>query len=111
MAEVTSVKQFFEEILPKFVTDPDKVGGMDCTYQFSISGDDGGEWYLTLKDDRGTVSAGGFAEPDCTVMSEDEDWLKIVTGELNPQMAFMAGKIRVQGQIALAMKLQNFLRA
>jgi putative sterol carrier protein len=39
----------------------------------------------------------------------DGDFLNIVNGKLNPQMAFMSGKLRIQGDMGLAMKLQQIL--
>lgn len=39
----------------------------------------------------------------------DEDFLALFNGELNPMMAFMQGKIKVKGEMALALKLQTIL--
>ena len=39
----------------------------------------------------------------------DADFLAIVNGKLNPQMAFMSGKLKIQGDMGLAMKLQQIL--
>jgi putative sterol carrier protein len=35
-----------------------------------------------------------------------DDWFNIATGKLNVMQAFMAGKLKVQGDMALGMKLQ-----
>lgn len=111
MPEISSVKQFFAEVMPEVVSNPEKSAGMNSTYQFSISGDDGGEWNLALADGTGKVSEGTADGADCTVSCTDADWLKIVKGELNPQMAFMQGKIKIKGNMGLALKLQGFLKA
>jgi putative sterol carrier protein len=39
-----------------------------------------------------------------------DDFVGLATGTLDPTMAFMTGKLKVRGDMALAMKLQNLLR-
>ena len=46
---------------------------------------------------------------DCTVHVAIEDFKQIVSGDLNPQMAFMSGKLRVEGDMSLAMQLGSIL--
>ena len=42
-------------------------------------------------------------------MPKAEDWVSIATGKMNPTSAFMQGKIKVKGDMSLAMKLQTLL--
>ncbi|MEQ2297758.1 sterol carrier protein 2 [Ameca splendens] len=44
---------------------------------------------------------------DCTLSIGDEDLLKLMTGKLNPQTAFFKGKLKITGNMGMAMKLQN----
>ncbi|RRA99138.1 SCP2 sterol-binding domain-containing protein [Larkinella rosea] len=44
-------------------------------------------------------------EADCTIKVSLSDLQKLGTGELNPMTAFMFGKLKVQGDMALAMKI------
>lgn len=44
---------------------------------------------------------------DCTISVSQENFIKLVTGKLNPMMAFMGGKIKVDGDMSVAMKLQS----
>ena len=46
-------------------------------------------------------------EADCTVSVSQEDFIKLISGQLNPMMAFMSGKIKVTGDMSVAMKLQS----
>ncbi|RYG13962.1 MAG: SCP2 sterol-binding domain-containing protein, partial [Caulobacteraceae bacterium] len=43
---------------------------------------------------------------DCTVRVSKDDFEKIVQGDLDPTFAFMSGKLRVDGDIGVAMGLQ-----
>lgn len=109
--EISSVQQFFSDVLPKVANDPDKSAGMTAVYQFNIDGDDGGEWHMILNDGSGEVKEGEHDNPDCTISANSENWMKIVKGELNPQVAFMQQKIKVGGKMPLALKLSGFLKA
>ena len=48
-------------------------------------------------------------EADCVISASKEDFIKLKTGELNPMMAVMGGKIKIKGDMGLAMKLQSLL--
>ena len=45
---------------------------------------------------------------DVTLTMADEDLVDMMTGKLNPQKAFFKGKLKIQGNMGLAMKLQEF---
>lgn len=49
------------------------------------------------------------AEADCTIRISEEDFSALLKGELNPMGAFMSGKIKVDGDMSVALKLQSFL--
>jgi ubiquinone biosynthesis protein UbiJ len=105
-----SVKDVFERHMPeKLRGKPDVVAKINAVYQFNISGPSGGQWSVDCTQPGGLVAAGTAANARCTVQATDADFLNIVNGKLNPQMAFMSGKLRIQGDMALAMKLQQIL--
>jgi len=69
--------------------------------------------------DEGVVRIDGKASPtvvdndnsaaDCTVKVSKENFMQIADGSLNPQMAFMMGKLRVEGDMSLALQLGSIL--
>lgn len=84
---------------------------------FTIS-DNNEQWYLDLKSEKpsaGKLTAGGAggapANPDLSVKVSESDMIKMVRKELNPQQAFMKGKLKIKGKMALAMKLTSVLAA
>ena len=46
---------------------------------------------------------------DCTIVVAKEDFDHISEGKLDPTMAFMQGKLKVNGDMSVAMKLQPLL--
>lgn len=49
-------------------------------------------------------------KPNTTLTVEDEDFLLLAEGKLNPQTAFMRGKLKVTGNIMMAQKLAPLLK-
>jgi putative sterol carrier protein len=105
-----SVKDVFEKHIPnRLKNKPDVVSKIDAVYQFNISGPSGGQWSVDCTKPGGVIATGTAPAAKCTVSCADGDFLNIVNGKLNPQMAFMAGKLKIQGDMGLAMKLQQIL--
>lgn len=48
-------------------------------------------------------------DADCVVSISPADFQALISGNLNPTAAFMTGKIKVKGDLGVAMKLQSFL--
>jgi hypothetical protein len=106
----TTVRDVFERHIPgKFLSKPDIVQKIGAVYQFNISGPGGGSWSVDCTQPGGKVAEGSAAAARCVVSASDQDFLNIVNGKLNAQMAFMSGKLKIQGDMGLAMKLQQLL--
>ncbi len=103
---ITTVQEALEKIVS---ADPAKVQGIDAVILFELSGDNGGQWTLTVKDGTVELEEGETASPAMTLSMSAQDFMAMSQGELNPMAAFMQGKLKVTGDMSLAMKLQNIL--
>ena len=80
-----------------------------ATYAFAIDG--AGDWHAVLGPGAGTLVAGAHPSPDVLVACSAEDWLALVAGELDPQLAFRTGRLLVRGDMGLAMRVRSLFLA
>ncbi len=69
---------------------------------------DTGVVHIDLTGDEGIVT-NEDKPADCTVITTEETLVGLKTGSVNPMMAMMSGKIKIKGDMSLAMKLQSLL--
>ncbi|KAM6948944.1 sterol carrier protein 2 [Aplochiton taeniatus] len=84
-----------------------KIGGV---FAFNVKeGPEGkvGVWVVDVKNGSGSVSNDSDKKADCTIAMGDEDLLALMTGRMNPQTAFFQGKLKITGNMGMAMKLQS----
>ncbi len=108
MGDLTSQK-IFSEILPEKLESNEDIDDIDAVYVFDVSGDDGGTWTIDFTKDTDFVSEGGSDEADCEIEVADSDFVGMWNGDLSGQQLFMMGKISVDGDMGLALKLQKFI--
>ncbi len=89
--------------------DPSKLKGASAIYQFELSGDNGGNLYITIDDGKASVVEAQHDSPNITIAMAADDFNDMLEGKLNPTSAFMAGKLKVKGDMSLAMKLQSLI--
>ena len=100
---MSTVKESFDLMASRFK--PDRAQGLNAVIQYEISGEGGGSWYVIIKDGACTVAAGTAANPTLTLTIAGRDWLDMLAGKLSGQMAFMSGKLKLRGDMGLAMRL------
>ena len=107
MADVpTSAQQVFDMMPSRF--NAAAASGVNATYQFDLTGDNGGTWQVNVANGTCQVSQGTPNDkPNITITMAASDYLDMITGKLNPQMAFMGGKLKIKGDMSLALKMQQ----
>ncbi|MFZ9887782.1 MAG: SCP2 sterol-binding domain-containing protein [Myxococcota bacterium] len=105
---MSDVQQVFIQIEERL--NPEKAKKINASYLFDIGGDGGGKWFADLTKETGPWITAGEGEAKCTItVPKAEDWVAIASGKMNPTAAFMQGKLKVKGDMSLAMKLQGLL--
>jgi len=104
-----SVADDLNEVLEKMpdALVPEKADGVNAIIQLNLSGEGNGDWYMTIANGQMVVNEGQVASPDVNLAMEASDFVDITKGDGNPMTLFMTGKIRVQGNISIAMKFQD----
>jgi len=108
MAVADDVKAIFSAMPQQFNADAAK--GMNSVIQFNLTGDGGGQYHVAIKDGAGTVGEGAHASPNMTMTMAAQDYVDMISGKLNGQMAFMSGKLKIAGDMSLAMKMQTLFK-
>ena len=105
---MSDLNKVFEEMNARITEE--KAKKINSTYLFDIGGEDGGKWFADLTKSEAPYIEQKDAEAKCIItVPKAEDWVAIATGKMNPTSAFMQGKIKVKGDMSMAMKLQSLL--
>lgn len=108
---MSTPSEIFSKINESIKANPEAATSADATFQFEIDGDNGGTWVVDVRESAEApyVTEGPSDDAQCVIKMTEKDWVGITSGSTNPMQAFMMGKIKVEGDMGLAMKLQKVL--
>ncbi len=104
--EAATPKDFFERALPQRFK-ADKAAGIDVVVQVNLVGNDGGNWAVTLKDQKMDIEEGTHPSPTLSLKMAEKDFMDLINGKIGAEKAFFTGKIQFKGNISLALKLRE----
>ncbi len=84
---------------------PEEARKIDATYKFVVAGNQGGTWVFQCRDPLKVTEEDSDA--DCVLNMEEADFVALGNGKLNPQIAFLMGKIKLSGDLELALRLHR----
>jgi len=87
---------------------PDKAGQTKALIQLDLSGEDGGQWVLDVAGGKCELREEVSAQPNAKISMAATDFVALFKNQLDPMRAFMAGKIKVSGNMGLIMQLMNW---
>ena len=107
---MTTAKEIINSLPNRFKAD--KVDDdLNIVFHFELSGDDGGEFTVHIKDKTCTIEEGLIGEAKCNVKAKAKTYAEVELGKTNAQMAFMMGKIKVTNLNAMLKFADCFERA
>lgn len=107
MTEYT-VRQLIQNHEKAFM--PEKAAGVDAVVQYHLTGEEGGDWIINIKDGVCKVTEGVVENPKMTMIADAHDFRDILLGKMDGMAAFMQGKLQLKGDLNLAMKLTSFFK-
>ena len=100
-----TVKTIFDHMPKTFV--PEKAKGVKAKIQISLDGEGGGNWLLNIADGRLNVEERKADQPDLKLDMTARDYVRLTLGQTNPMLLFMSGKVKMEGNMLLAWKMQE----
>jgi putative sterol carrier protein len=107
MPEMT-IRDLIPQIPTYFI--PEKAVGINTVIQLSISGEEGGEWFVTIRDQQCRVDEGETPNPNFSLSASDQILYDLLNRKLDPVRAYMQGKVQFKGNISMAMKLAGLFK-
>ncbi|KAL3061494.1 hypothetical protein OYC64_009625 [Pagothenia borchgrevinki] len=111
MAAPRSVEELLDAV--KLLLSEALVHQVGACFQFDVSSEDGHHhnYFVDLSQGSGAAGAGSLCrEPDVTLSMSDSDLLAMFQGVLRPFSAYTSGRLKIQGDIDTAMKLEELIK-
>lgn len=108
MADELTVQKLMSRMPKAFK--PEAAEGVDTVLQYHLTGAEAGDWIVVIQNGQCTVEPGVTESPAMTLTADSDDYIAIFTGQSNAMKAFMEGKLKLAGDLNLAMKLPNMFK-
>lgn len=108
--DTMTMEEIWNTIYVELNNDPAPIEGMNTTYSFELSGEDGGIFGLKIADEKAETIMGNPGEVDCALSMSVKDFKKLLDGNLNSTASYMMGKLKVKGSLGNALKLESLLK-
>lgn len=102
-------QEFFDSIKKQF-------GGADVSkinehlaFQFNVTGEGGGIFYAEVKDGKLSIEPYEYYDRDAILIASARNFEKILSGKLDPVLAFTTGRLKVEGSIEKALRLKDII--
>ena len=109
MAELSKTREIFEKVDKKIKENPQEYTELGAVYKFVLDGPEGGTWVIDLRKDTIGVRESD-EEANCTFETQDVHFIELFNGSLPPENAFVTGKVKLSGDVLLAVRFGELLK-
>ncbi len=82
--------------------------GVSLVYQFELTGEGGGKYYLAIQDGNCHLREGEHPSPQVTLILTAEDFCRLSAGKLPFAMAYITGRLQVRGDLRLVLRMGTY---
>ena len=103
----------FDELVKKMKSKAEKVDASGVGFlavQVDITGDNGGVFYVEVKDGKVNVEPYEYNDRQCRITISMDNFNKLIAGKLDPVAAFTLGKLKVDGDVGKAVEFSKILK-
>lgn len=103
----------FDELIAKVRKTAEKadISGTDfLAAQINITGDNGGVFYVEVKDGKINVEPYPYNDRNCEITISMDNFNKLIDGKLDPVAAFTFGKLKVAGDVGKALEFSKIVK-
>ncbi|OTG56391.1 hypothetical protein B9T36_16305 [Acinetobacter sp. ANC 4204] len=101
-----NINDFILNQLPTALN-PENTDGVECILQLQLSA----PYVIQINDGTCDIQQGENADADVVLTTSDEVFIELITGKISGAMAFMSGKLKIDGDIMLAKEISDYFDA
>ncbi len=105
-----SLEGIFAEIENQVNQNPAPIKDFQAMYQFEITNQENSTYQLVFQEGKVTVMQNSEQQADCVLKMSSDSLEKFLSGKLQGTVAFMTGKLKINGDISKALKLESLLK-
>ena len=108
MADKITIEELMNRMPKAFL--PDKAGDVESVIQYHLTGEEAGDWVVKIGDGKCEVEQGTTDNATMTLRADSQDYKDIILGNLDPMTAFMQQKVKLTGNLNMALGLTKYFK-
>ena len=108
MVDEITIEELMNRMPKAFL--PDKAGDVEAVIQYHLTGEEAEDWVVRIGDGKCEVEQGTTEDATMTLRADSQDYKDIILGKLDPMTAFMQQKVKLTGNLNMALGLTKYFK-